>query len=160
MLTKQHRDVPMAALSPLMEEVLARGASVELTVTGNSMYPMLRHRVSRARLAPAISLQVGDIPFYRRENGAYVLHRIVAVEHGTYTCCGDNQWVLEPGVRPDQIIAVMTHFARKKRWTSCENVWYHAYWLLWVKIRPLRRLIFGGFRRVKRKVGQLLRVGG
>ena len=36
----------MAELTPLMEEVLAAGGSVELTATGSSMYPMLLHSLS------------------------------------------------------------------------------------------------------------------
>lgn len=139
----------MASLSPLMEEILSKGGTVELTVTGNSMYPMLRHKVSRVRLRRADGLAVGDLPLYRRDNGAFVLHRIVAQEGETYTCCGDNQWVLEPGIRPDQIVAVATDFARKKRWVSVRSGGYRLYRRVWVWIRPLRRLVFGGLRRVK-----------
>lgn len=142
----------MASLSPLMNELLSQGKSVEITVTGNSMYPMLRHRISRVRLAPAGDLQKGDLPLYRRDNGSFVLHRIIAVDDGKYTCCGDNQWRPEPGIRPDQIVAVVSDFARGSRWTSCSGRVYRLYWMFWVTIRPLRRLVFGGWGRVKRFV--------
>ncbi len=142
----------MASLSPLMEELLSQGKSVEITVSGISMYPMLCHRVSRVRLAPAGVLKKGDLPLYRRDNGAFVLHRVIAVENESYTCCGDNQWRLERGIRQDQIIAVVTDFARKNRWISCESGIYRLYWKFWVAIRPLRRLVFGGWGRVKRFV--------
>lgn len=141
----------MASLSPLMEEILAQGHSVELTVTGNSMRPMLRHKVSRVRLAPAGDLKKGDIPLYRRDNGAFVLHRVVAREGETFTCCGDNQWHLERNLRPDQVLAVMTDFSRNgERWTSCGHPLHRFYWRFWVTVRPLRRLVFGGLRRIKR----------
>lgn len=141
----------MASLSPLMEEILAQGHSVEITVTGNSMRPLLIHKVSRVRLAPAGDLKKGDVPLYRRDSGAFVLHRIVSLEGEFFTCCGDNQWHLEHTLRRDQILAVMTHYARKgEGWSFCQSPLYGLYWRFWVGIRPLRRLIFGGLRRLRR----------
>ncbi len=138
----------MEALTPLMQEILSAGGSVEITATGGSMRPMLLHRVSKVRLAPPRPLMKGDIPLYRRDNGAYVLHRVVSLEGETCTLCGDAQWHLEPGIRPDQMLAVATDFCRKNRWVSCASSGYRIYWKLWVFIRPLRRLVFGGARRL------------
>ena len=141
----------MASLSPLMEEILGQGGTIDLTVTGNSMYPMLRHRKSRVRLGPVRELQKGDLPLYRRANGQYVLHRVIErAEDGSYTCCGDNQWVLECGLRPEQMVAVMEAFARRDRWVEAESKAYRAYWRVWVWARPLRRLVFGGWKRICR----------
>ena len=54
--------VPMSALTPLMGEVLSAGGTVELTVTGHSMEPMLHDRVSRVRLTAPRALRRGDLP--------------------------------------------------------------------------------------------------
>jgi len=141
----------MASLSPLMEEILAQGNSVEITVTGISMRPLFEHKVSRVRLAPMKELKRGDVPLYRRDNGAFVLHRVISLEGETFTCCGDNQWHPEPNLRPDQVLAVMTDFSRRgEGWTSCQSPLYGLYWRFWVRVRPLRRLVFGGLRRVRR----------
>lgn len=147
----------MTSLSPLMREVLQSGGTVELTVSGNSMWPMLRHRVSRVRLTGADALRKGDLPLYQRTNGKFILHRIVAAEAGTYTCCGDNQWSVEPGLTGEQMIAVVTHFARKNKWVSVDSGAYRLYWRFWLAVRPLRRLIFGGFHRVKRTLRRMLK---
>lgn len=148
----------MASLSPLMEEILAQGNSVEITVTGNSMRPLLLHKVSRVRLAPVGELNRGDVPLYRRDNGVFVLHRIVSLDGETLTCCGDNQWHLEPNLRPDQVLAVMTDFSRRgDGWTSCQSSLYGLYWRFWVGVRPVRRLVFGGFRRVRRVLRRCLK---
>ena len=143
-------NVPMQELTPLMEEILASGGTVELTATGSSMRPMLLDRVSKVRLAAPTELRRGDIPLYRRDNGGYVLHRIIAVEGDTYTLCGDAQWHPEQGIRKDQILAVVTDFARRDRWISCDHTLYILYWHCWVAIRPVRHLVFGGFRRLRR----------
>lgn len=140
----------MEAISPLMGEILASGASVELTTTGNSMKPMLLHRISKVRLASPVDLKKGDIPLYCRDNGTYVLHRIVDCDGETFTLCGDAQWRLEPDIRRDQILAVVTHYCRRGRWISCSAPGYRLYWKLWLLLRPLRRLVFGGARRIVR----------
>lgn len=150
-------DVSMEALSPLMEEILGRGDSFELTVTGGSMRPMLLHRVSRVRLAPPRPLRRGDLPLYRRKNGAYVLHRVIDVAENGYVFCGDAQWRAEYGIEQDQIIAVATDFARRGRWVSCESACYRTYWRLWLWLRPLRRIVFGGWGRVKRILRRCLK---
>ena len=151
------KDISMNCLTPLMEEVLRSGGTVELTTTGNSMRPMLLHRVSKVRLAPPGELKRGDIPLYRRDTGAYVLHRIVGWDGATYTLCGDNQWQLETGIRPDQILAVTEAFCRRDRWVSCGNGLYGTYWRFWVMIRPVRRLIIGGGRRLKKMAAEIFR---
>ena len=145
-------EVRMAELSPLLEEILASGGTAEITVTGNSMYPMLKHRKSQVRLARADHISVGDLPLYRRDNGAYILHRIIGEEDGAFVCCGDHQWHPEQPVRRDQIIAVVTHFRRGSQWISCDHPGYRRYWKFWTSIRPLRRLVFGGTRRIARFV--------
>ena len=144
-------EVSMSEMFALIEEQISAGGSVELTVTGNSMYPMLKHKKSVVRLSGAWELKIGDIPLYRRDNGVYVLHRIVRTAD-TYTCCGDNQWRLEHGIRRDQIIAVVTDYKRSKRWRSCTSRGYLLYVRFWTWIRPLRRLIFGGWKRLCRLI--------
>lgn len=143
--------VPMSALTPLMEEILTSGGTVELTVTGRSMEPMLHDGVSRVRLAAPRKLRRGDLPLYRRADGSYVLHRIMAMGADGVTCCGDAQWTLERGIPPENILAVTEAFDRGDgRWMSVDSVLYSAYWRVWLALRPLRHLAVGGARRIKR----------
>ncbi|MBR4882209.1 MAG: S24/S26 family peptidase, partial [Clostridia bacterium] len=84
---------------PLMEERIKNGGSVSFTPMGVSMHPMLRHGLDSVVLSPAPDkLKKYDIPFYRRSNGRYVLHRVVKVGD-SYTCIGDNQYEYEPGIK-------------------------------------------------------------
>lgn len=149
--SQMKRAVSITALSPLMIELLAQGCSVELTVTGNSMRPFLHHGVSQVRLASGCKPSKGDILLYRRDSGVYVLHRAVALIGDTVACCGDAQWHLEKGIRSDQILALVTDFSRAgKKWTACQHPIYQLYWRVWLGIRPLRRLIGGGIRKMRR----------
>ncbi len=147
----------MEMLSPLLIEILAAGGSAEITVSGISMYPMLRDGISQVRLTAAADLHVGDLPLYRRENGAYVLHRIVGRDGEKFICCGDNQWHIETGVERTQIVAVVTDFKRTERWRSCDSRVYRLYVWLWIRLRPLRRLLLGGTRRAGQTVAWLFK---
>lgn len=145
------KTVPMSALTPLMEEILRGGGSVELTVTGRSMEPMLHDRVSRVRLCAPREIRRGDLPLYRRADGSYVLHRVTGADAERVTCCGDAQWALEPNITRSQIVAVMEAFDRKGgRWVRADSALYGAYWRVWLAIRPLRHLAVGGTRRIRR----------
>ncbi len=152
-------DVDMASISPLITEIIAGGGSAELTVSGNSMRPLFEHRVSRVRLSAADRFRLGDVVLYRRDSGAYVLHRIVQQKDCLYTMRGDNQYVPEPGVRCDQILAVMTAFSRDGvRWHDCRSFAYVLYRVIWVrscflrrKFRVFLRRIFSLLRRIKQR---------
>ena len=122
-----------------------------MTVTGRSMLPLLLDRVSHVRLTAVTEPQVGDMVLYRRDTGAYVLHRIVkCCADGTYTMCGDGQTVTEPGLRREQMIAVVEAFARREKWRGCDEVPYRLWWRLHVSDRPLRHLWHRGIRFLKR----------
>ena len=142
----------MEDMVPLMAETLAQGHSVRFSPKGTSMLPMLRQGRDSVVLSPAPErLCKYDIPLYRRDNGQYVLHRIIDVGE-TYTCMGDNQFRPEPGIRPDQIIGVVTAFYRDDRRIPVTSPGYRIYCRLWHHTRPLRRFI-------RRTIGWLRRRG-
>ena len=137
----------MAEIAALMQESLAAGQSVRFSPKGVSMLPMLRQGIDSVILSPVSGpLKKYDIPLYRRDDGAYVLHRIVKAGN-TYTCIGDNQFILEPNVRQDQVIAVGTGFFRGDREISVSNPGYRLYARLWHWSRPARWI----YRKVLRK---------
>ncbi|MBR4889214.1 MAG: S24/S26 family peptidase [Clostridia bacterium] len=141
-------------LMPLIQEQLASGHTVRFAPRGSSMRPMLRQGIDEVVLAaPPQRLKKYDLPLYQRENGQYVLHRVVRVEDGpSYTCVGDNQFALEPGVGPEQVIAVVTEFYRAGRCVSMQSMGYRLYCRLWHGTRLPRRLVLGLARRIKRSL--------
>ena len=140
----------MDDLIPLFQERLAAGQTVRFSPMGVSMLPMLREGQDSVVLSPAPErLRKYDLPLYRRDNGAYVLHRVTAVGE-TYTCIGDNQFVCEPGIRQDQIIAVVTQFRRKGREHSVTEPGYRLYCILWYHSRPIRHFCRRLLRWIRR----------
>ena len=134
----------MADLYPLMQEVLDAGGSFKLTITGSSMFPFILGGRDQVTLSPLPEkLKKNDLPLYRRRDGAFVLHRIVRCEKdGTYTCCGDHQWTLEPGLCKDQMIAIATSYVRKGKELTNRNILYRIYRPVWTWIIPLRPIFF------------------
>lgn len=133
--------VRLEQLMPLIREQLEAGRSVRFAPRGTSMLPMLRQGKDKVVLSSVSgALRKYDIPLYQRDNGQYVLHRVVKAGD-TYTCIGDNQYEREPGIRQDQVIAVVTAFTRGDREIPVTDPGYRCYCRLWHWTRPARHLL-------------------
>lgn len=122
----------------LIRERLAAGQSVRFSPSGVSMLPMLRQGKDSVVLSPVAGrLKKYDLALYRRDDGKYVLHRVVHADE-FYTCIGDNQFTLEHGIRQDQLIAVVTAFYRDDKMHRVEEPIYWLYCRLWHSSRALR----------------------
>ena len=145
----------LAQLLPLMKERLAAGESVQFTPQGTSMRPTIYGGRDQVVLSPLPEkLKKYDLPLYRRDDGQFVLHRIVKAGQ-TYTCIGDNQYVFESGVRQDQMIAVATGFYRKGKYHSVDNWGYRFYCRVWHWSRPIRwpiAWLYGGITGRLKKI--------
>lgn len=147
----------MEQMLPLIQEALSAGESVRIFPMGTSMLPMLRQGVDSVALSPITGkLRKYDLPLYQRENGKYILHRIVGAGE-TYTCMGDNQLQQEPGIRQDQLIAVVTAFYRGERKHSVTAPGYRLYCRVWYHSRHLRKFWRRCLGWLKRKKRQLTR---
>ncbi len=105
--------VSLEELYPIMREVLDSGGEFSFITRGVSMMPMLRNGVDTIVLVKAPEkLKRFDIPLYRREDGSFVLHRIVGQNKDGYILIGDNQIVYEHGVKHGQVEAVAVAFIK------------------------------------------------
>lgn len=137
-------NMSMQDLSPLISTCVESGKEVVLTVTGNSMRPFIKDKRDQVILvkADANKLRVNDVPLYKRRNGKYVLHRLVKIENEKYTMLGDAQVKLEPGIEPDQIVAVAKGFIRKGKTYLCDSKEYKKYVSFWNSMMPMRKFYF------------------
>lgn len=153
----QSKEARLEQLLPLIEEKLGQGQSVRFMPMGVSMMPMLRQGKDSVVLSPAPKqLKKYDLPLYRRDNGKFVLHRIVKVDD-TYTCIGDNQFQLENGIRQDQVIALVSAFCRGNREISVEKLGYKIYCRTWHWSRGLRHFWRRGKNFLRRHLMRVLR---
>lgn len=137
------RQFSLSELEPLIREAFAEGKGFWLPVTGTSNLPTLcggRDEIILGRVDGP--LKKYELPLYHRDNGQYTLHRIVSVQpDGTYTCCGDNQWKKEPGIRPDQIIGRVIRITRKGKTFTPDNLLYWLWVRIWVLLLPCRSFL-------------------
>jgi len=146
------QEIELDALMPLIQEQLSAGRSVRFSPRGISMLPMLRQGKDSVLLSPVPpQLKKYDLPLYRRDNGKYILHRIVHAGE-SYTCVGDNQFDLETGVRRDQMLAVVTEFYRNGKPHSVQSFSHKLYCRFWHYSRPFRHLWRRGIGFIRRKI--------
>lgn len=108
---------PFADIYPLIEETIRAGHTCTFTAYGNSMAPTIRGGKDRVTLSPIEGdIERYDIVFYRRDDGAFVLHRIIKIQKdNSFWLCGDNQYTIEKDIRRDQIIARLTLVERDQK---------------------------------------------
>ena len=149
--------IDLASLCPTIRAVVDAGGEFMLYPGGRSMLPTIRPGKDAVMLSAPIDVQKGDIILYQRENGAFVLHRVIALEeNGCYTLRGDNQYFDEHGIRPEQIIAKVTSFLRGKKKIVCASCRHRAYLGRRKASYPFRLFLF----RVKNKFRRMLQKGG
>lgn len=129
----------------MLRELVDEGKTVSLLISGSSMSPFLiHHRDTIYFRKPDRPLKRGDMVFYQRRNGQYVMHRIQKVVHHpdgrvAYRILGDNQSEIEHGVRPDQIFAIVVAVRRKGQMIRPGDFWWEFFAHTWLDIIPLRR---------------------
>jgi len=138
----------------VIEEVLASGGEFKMYPKGISMLPLIKQGVDSVVLVREnAALKKHDIAFYKRDNGQFVLHRVMSCEaDGTYTMCGDNQTFLEGGIRADQIIGKVARLYKKEKLLRFDGIRYKAYLAIWcsMRIRLFLRLPKRALAKLKR----------
>ena len=141
-----------------VREMLQEGNEVPLTITGNSMSPFMIHERDKILISSVNRpLKKGDMAFYQRLTGQYVMHRIRYIRQGergeTYYFIGDAQTVTEGPIYREQIFGLITAVCRKGKWIKPGNVWWEFFEKVWIRIVPLRKFteeIYGTFKRLQK----------
>lgn len=137
------KTVKLEALLPIISETLSAGGEIKLPITGVSMTPLLKEGRDFVVLKRAETpLQKYDLPLYRRDNGMFVLHRVIGVQaDGSYVLCGDGQVVLETGISDRHIIGLVSAIERNGRTFSVTARHYKLYCRVWQFFMPIRKYL-------------------
>ena len=145
------RWVDTAEYVGVLRGLVEEGHEVSILVSGSSMSPFLIHlRDTIYFKKPDRPLRAGDMVFYQRDSGQYVMHRILRVRGDAYDIIGDAQIEVERGVRRDQIFAVITRIRRKGKLIGPGDFWWTFFARVWTKLIPLRPLIARAYARLIR----------
>ncbi len=129
-------------------EILKGGRSAVIPVSGGSMMPFLvggRDFVMLSRIEEKI--RRGDIVLYQRKSGQFVLHRVCKIKKKKlYYMVGDVQNVIEGPIMEEQMRAKVVKVMRNKTWISKTCFWWWFFGVIWIRIIPIRKYIWKGYR--------------
>ena len=126
-----------------LKRLIDDGHEVVITVAGWSMEPLLRNGRDRVLLRnPTDLLKRGDIVFYQRKNGQFVLHRIFKIRNEGYYMMGDRLIDLEGPIEADAIFAIVTEVERNGRWISTDAFCWKFICGAWRALYPVRKLAY------------------
>ena len=136
------RNVDTRMYVSMLRELVREGKEVSMLITGSSMSPfLLSHKDTICFKAPWRPLRRGDMVFYERESGQFVMHRIYKLRKEGLYIVGDAQREIEGPVNPSQIFAVVTKARRRGKWVEPGNFWWEFFAHVWLWVIPLRPLI-------------------
>ena len=151
-----NKQISIEDIAPIIVEQMKCGGKVSLTPKVNSMLPLFRNNQDVVTLSsPKFPLKKYTIAFYKRDNGKYVLHRVISEKNNIYTMRGDNQFINESGIEESQIIAVVNEFTRKCKKYTISSTKYKIYTFVWIHtlyIRLAYKMARRFLGRIKRKL--------
>lgn len=143
-------------LFPVIEEILESGKEVRLTVSGNSMWPFIRHNRDSVILIPcdASSLKKGDIILFEAAKDHYILHRITKVKKDGYITTGDGNLHRDGFIAQKAVRAKVNLVYREGRVIDCGKWYWKAVFRLWMAAFPVRRYLKKALICVKKGIGR------
>ena len=136
----------------VLRGIAEEGKVVSMLIAGSSMAPFLCHNRDYIYFTkPERELRRGDMVFYQRDNGQYVMHRIYRVKHEGYYMVGDAQTQIEGPLRRDQIFAVITQVKRAGKMIRPGDLWWEFFEHIWIRIVPARRTVMALYGRLAGK---------
>lgn len=123
-----------------IEEILETKGEYVTVSKGRSMFPMLRSgRDTVIIRKPFRKLKKYDVALYiRKEDGAYILHRIIGENSDGYIIRGDNCKDREYGIGKEDIIGVLAEFYRGGLHIKCDGMVFSLYSKIAVFLHPLQ----------------------
>lgn len=141
---------PEELMEPLLA-VMEEAETVPLVISGYSMNPFLAHGRDTVYLSKIKRpLKKGDMVLYRRDSGAYILHRLYREEESGFTFVGDAQTQLEGGIREDQLLALVTAVRRKGKLLKKGSFWWDFFEKIWIRMVPLRPAVRKGYSLIRK----------
>lgn len=132
----------------VLRELVEEGREVSMRIAGSSMSPFLCHNRDFIYFKkPEQKLRKGDMVFYQRKNGQYVMHRICKVSSTGYYLIGDAQSEVEGPIYESQIFAIITKIQRKGRWIKPGDFWWEFFEHIWIQLIPWRNVLLKNYNK-------------
>lgn len=134
-----------------MRELTEQGLEVTIPIFGGSMVPFLADGRDEVLIKkPDRTLKKGDIVFFQRDSGRFILHRIRKVKPEGYYIVGDSQRRIEGPIREEQIFAVVIKAKRHGKWVAPGDFWWEFFEHVWIHMIPLRACLIKGYTYLRK----------
>lgn len=130
-----------------MEERFDAGGTFTFRPGGISMLPYIRggeDKVTIRRFEG--NAKKYEVVFFRRDDGKYIMHRVVGKKGGEYLICGDNQWRKER-VSEEKIFATECGVERNGR-----KIKKGSLYALYCRTLFVRRFYLRGINYIKKHI--------
>lgn len=146
------REVDIHQYLPVLIDIIKTGKDVNLLISGSSMSPFLcHHRDTIVISKPDGAFFRGEMVFYIRNSGQYVMHRIHHIDkQGNLFIVGDAQTEIEGPILPSQVFGVIHKVIRKGKLIQKGDFWWDFFEKVWIRIVPLRPFIVKLYGFIKR----------
>ena len=144
------REIDIHEYMPILIDLINNGSTVPLLVSGNSMSPFLVHHRDMIFISkPNDKLKKGDIVFFKRLNGEYVVHRIHHFDKfGQLFIIGDGQTIIEGPVDPKQIFGIVNCIKRKNKVINKKSLYWIFFKYAWIRLIKVRRIIISVYTKI------------
>ncbi len=120
-------------------ELIENGKEVRLNVCGYSMEPFLKEGRDSVLLKKCDRpLKKGDIAMYVRENGRYILHRVVKTDGESCFFAGDAQTFVEGPLNISCVFARVSEVYRKGKTLEKGDFTWAFFEKVWLFLLPIR----------------------
>lgn len=131
-------------------DLINSGAKMPILITGSSMLPFLKEGRDTVWLTKEENFHRGQILFFRRSNGMFILHRIRKIyPDGRILVNGDAQTWCEI-VHPKQAVAVVCAIGRDGKIIGADSLLLKIRDFIWYPTRPIRLVIFRIYAMLKK----------
>jgi len=133
----------------MLKELTEEGREVSMLIAGSSMSPFLIHERDMIYFKKSDrELKKGDMVFFQRRSGQFIMHRIWKVRPEGYYIVGDAQTQIEGPVERDQIFARITKVRRKGKWLEPGDFWWEFFAHVWLHMIPFRHVLMRWYAKV------------
>ncbi len=133
----------------ILKELTKEGKEASLLISGSSMSPFLIHQRDTIYFRhPDRALKRGDMVFYQRANGQYVMHRIYKKRPEGLYLVGDNQTVIEGPLNENQVFALVCAVKRKGKMLYPGSFWWEFFAHVWPLLLPVRPFLSACYARI------------
>ncbi len=113
---------------------------VEITLAGTSMEPLIRMNRDKVVIVPPDgNTAVGDIVLFRRNDGAYVVHRVYRINGDQVVTLGDNCENPDKPISRDRILGKVVRIKRGNKIIDADSDRQRFSGRVKMKFLPLRK---------------------